>query len=178
MKEAVRQTRAERQRQLEEQQTLRALTALPDNDGDYTPTPGDERPTSTGGNLSDANVAPVDGADPGTRTSPVFASRRVEPSSVPARKKERQPAQFSGRAICAYEKSILGVLSLEGGDLDGGGREKVASRQSKEISFLQELSAIESQERDREFKVWPAMVGRGGAIRPTDLGNVHVYYER
>lgn len=153
MKEAIRQARAERQRQLEEQQALRALTALPDDDGDDTPAPGDERPASTDETLSEANV-------------------------VPMGKAERQPAQLSGRAICAYEKSIAGVLSLEGVGLEGAGGGRVASRQSKEISFLQELSAIESQERDREFKVQLTMVARSNAIRPTYLVNAHVFYER
>lgn len=58
----------------------------------------------------------------------------------------QQPAQLSGRAICAYEATAVGGA---GGGRGGGGG---ATRQLKEMSFLQDLADTEAEERDRSFK--------------------------
>lgn len=60
--------------------------------------------------------------------------------------KRGQPAQLSGKAICACER-----LALRG---DGGGTgPRAGTKQLKEMSFLEDLAAIEAEERDRSFKV-------------------------
>ncbi|CAM9441986.1 unnamed protein product, partial [Ectocarpus sp. 8 AP-2014] len=58
--------------------------------------------------------------------------------------------QLGGRAICAYEATVVG-----GGD----GRSGAATRQLKEMSFLQDLADTESEERDRSFKASVEHVG-------------------
>lgn len=75
------------------------------------------------------------------------------------RQQRQQPAQFSARAICAYEMTTLGVEHTSRGRGEGGrdgprggGGGAAATRQLKEMSFLQDLAATEAEERDRSFK--------------------------
>lgn len=76
------------------------------------------------------------------------------------RERSRQPAQLSGRAICAYENSTLGIKSSasigkkEGERKSGATGEEgmVPTRQLKEMSFLQDLAEIEAEERAWTFK--------------------------
>lgn len=68
--------------------------------------------------------------------------------------KRHQPAQLSERAIYVFERTnaLGGGMGEVGGDTGGRGG-GVASRQLKEMSFLQDLAAVESEERERSFKV-------------------------
>lgn len=124
LKEAIRRTRADRQRQLEEQEALRALTA-----------------SAPAGNEADVDI---DGAleDPDPREG--YATVHGPERGGGVSGQQQQPAQLSGRAICAYEATAVG-----GG---GGGGGVGATRQLKEMSFLHDLADTEAEERDRSFK--------------------------
>lgn len=130
LKEAIRRTRAERQQQLQEQEALRFLTLTastePDND--------------------DGNGGLEGGGGRGEPSHPGGRQMGDIPEGGRGLQQERlqQPAQLGGRAICAYEATVVG-----GGD----GKSGAATRQLKEMSFLQDLADTESEERDRFFKV-------------------------
>ena len=127
LKEAIRRTRADRQRQLEEQEALRALTA-----------------SAPAGNEADVDI---DGAleDPDSREGYATVHGPERGGGVSGgQQQQQQPAQLSGRAICAFEATAVG-----GG---GGGGGVGATRQLKEMSFLHDLADTEAEERDRSFK--------------------------
>ncbi|CAM9368319.1 unnamed protein product [Ectocarpus fasciculatus] len=136
LKEAIRRTRAERQRQLQEQEALRSLTLTastePDND--------------------DGNGGLEGGGGRGEPSHPGGRQMGDIPEGGRGLQQERlqQPAQLGGRAICAYEATVVG-----GGD----GKSGAATRQLKEMSFLQDLADTESEERDRSFKASVEHVG-------------------
>lgn len=115
LKEAIRRTRADRQRQLQEQEALRSLTA-----------------TASTAEINDGIGATFEDPEGGDG----IATKRQQ--------QQPQPAQLSGRAICAYEATAAG---------SGGGGGGAATRQLKEMSFLQDLADTEVEERDRSFKV-------------------------
>eukprot|EP00903_Cladosiphon_okamuranus_P011978 g11249.t1 len=135
LKEAIRRTRADRQRQLEEQEALRALTA-----------------SATAGNKNDDGGGGNDAGDPlqgpgYAKTSAAANGEEGAGDGATGLPTQQQPAQLCGRAICAYEATVFGV---GGGGAAGGG--EGATRQLKEMSFLQDLADTEAAERERSFK--------------------------
>ncbi|CAM9328286.1 unnamed protein product [Hapterophycus canaliculatus] len=128
LKEAIRRTRAERQNQLQEQEALRSLaTTGPTESSDCAKEAafdGDpDRPREIqGAGLSGGECAVI---------------------GVRQQKQPQQPAQLGVGAICAYEAAA----ARSGGDGRGA-----ATRQLKEMSFLQDLADLEAEERDRTFK--------------------------
>lgn len=130
LKEAIRRTRAERQRQLQEQEALRSLTLTASTEPDH-----DDGNGGSGGRSGRG-----DPSHPGGRQ----IADTLEGERGLQQERLQQPAQLGGRAICAYEATGVG-----GGD----GRSGAATRQLKEMSFLQDLADTESEERDRSFKV-------------------------
>lgn len=123
LKEAIRRTRADRQRQLQEQEALRSVTA---------------RTSTTTGNFTDHN-----GIDDHKRGAAFEDPERGCGIIARERQQQSQPAHLSGRAIRAYEATTAGSAR------DGG----AATRQLKEMSFLQDLADTEVEERGRSFKV-------------------------
>lgn len=144
LKEAIRRTRAERQRQLEEQEALRLLTATvssADNDGtEDCGGGGGGAPGGPGFQQQSAVVHRTEGGGGGGGGGEGYNGQQWEQQQE---NKLEQQAQLSGRMICAYEATAVGGIG------DGGG----ATRQLKEMSFLQDLAETEAQERDRSFKV-------------------------
>lgn len=193
LKEAIRRARADRERQLQEQEALRVLTAsveeeqehedvsqtarystygVGDNDIVYPQRASDSmdanhRGVGTPSDTNDKDRPPCAQAKTvshgDTRTG-VAPSPRVPDAGSAAilavnvggecrTRRHRQPAQLSGKAICAYESTMLGVGSATSGVAIGGGAGGgAASRQLKEMSFLQDLAITEAEERDRSFK--------------------------
>ncbi|CAM9375864.1 unnamed protein product [Ectocarpus sp. 12 AP-2014] len=136
LKEAIRRTRAERQRQLQEQEALRSLTLTASTEPDHDDGNGGSGGRSGRGDPSHPGGRQIADTPEGERG---LQQERLQ-----------QPAQLGGRAICAYEATIVG-----GGD----GRSGAATRQLKEMSFLQDLADTESEERDRSFKASVEHVG-------------------
>lgn len=137
LKEAIRRTRADRQRQLQEQEALRSLTA-----------------TSCSNENENDNIGDV------IEGGVIFEGPEGDCGVAGKRQQQRQPAQLSGRAICAYEATAAG----------SGGGDGAATRQLKEMSFLQDLADTEAEERDRSFKVTPDSVFLKRNRRSTSLG--------
>lgn len=203
LKEAIRRARADRRRQLEEQEALRAMTTSTQEEGEES----DENASELSENPSENPCARTDfelEADNGEQITDGCSRWGARASAEAAggeiigcgrregyggilgqdmqvdrptregegggrdilasckRRRNQQPAQFNGRAICAYEMTTQGVEPENGGKggnqdgpggTGGGGGVAVASRQLKEMSFLQDLAATEAEERDRSFKV-------------------------
>ncbi|CAM9391177.1 unnamed protein product, partial [Discosporangium mesarthrocarpum] len=142
LRKAIREARAERQLQAEEQEALRALTA----DVEAAAAPDDDR--------ADANKAGVAG---GEAPSPADADMGVlqggcgegigalgNKKSALGLPRRRQPAELSGRVIRALERGAVAMRT---------------TRQLKEMSFLQEVQEVEEKEKERSFKASVEHIG-------------------
>lgn len=176
LKEAIRRIRADRARQLFEQEALRALTAPLDEEDDEIlagSTPGSEGGDSHTGDMKYKNRRGMSSCllegrrvddgyiedFPRRREGDVDVvtaeSTQVRGSFTWQSRRMHQPAQMNGRSICAYERAVLGIYTTpnKGGGDSSYERNGTAARKRKEIFFLQDLATTEEEERERSFKV-------------------------